>query len=92
MPYADIHSFIKNLRTHTSVSAKALEFLILTACRTTEVIEAKWDETNTTDNVWIIPADRMKAGREHRVPLCDRAVEIIEEMKIFKTNDFLFCG
>ena len=92
MPYTDIHNFINDLRTHTGVSAKALEFLIITASRTSEVIGAQWDEIDLTANVWIIPANRMKAGKEHRVPLCSRALELIEEMKAFKTNDFLFCG
>ena len=61
--------------------ARALEFLILTAARTGEVIGAKWSEFELKAKVWTVPADRMKAGVEHRVPLSDRAVEILAGIK-----------
>ena len=63
--------------TWTGLAARALEFLILTATRTGEVIGARWDEINLLEKVWTVPAARMKAGREHRVPLSERAVEIV---------------
>ncbi len=70
----------------------ALEFMLLTAARTGEVVGARWDEIDMTANVWTVPAERMKAGREHRVPLCSRAVEILRVMKAAQQNDFLFPG
>ena len=69
------------LRKLSSTSASALEFSILTAARTSEVALAKWDEVNLSDKVWVIPKDRMKAGREHRVPLSDGAMAVLERVK-----------
>lgn len=77
LAYADIGSFMTDLRQREGVAARALEFAILTATRTSEVIRARWNEFNMAERVWTIPGDRMKAGREHRVPLSDRAVELI---------------
>jgi integrase len=70
------------LRVQEGVSARALEFAILTAARTGEVIGARWAEIDYLGKVWIIPADRMKARREHRVPLSPRALTILEEMRL----------
>jgi integrase len=67
-----------------------LEFMLLTACRTGEVAAARWDEVDLVTNVWTIPAERMKAGREHRVPLCSRAVEILKVLKAKAHNNFVF--
>jgi integrase len=92
LPYAEINPLMLALRANGSVSAKALEFLILTAARTGEIIGAKWDEIDFDNQLWIVPADRMKAGREHRIPLSSRAVEIIKEMQALKTNDAIFPG
>ncbi len=80
MPYKDVPAFISRLRALTLVSASALEFLILTACRTSEVRFAIWDEIDSTNRVWTIPKERMKAGREHRVPLSDRCIEILNAL------------
>jgi integrase len=80
MPYAEVPAFLKLLRERDSVSAKTLEFTILTAARTGETIGATSGEINVREKVWTIPADRMKAGREHRAPLSDRAVAIIQEL------------
>ena len=77
LPYQDIGEFIKQLRNRTGYSALGLEFLILTAARTGEVIGAKWREIDFEKAVWTIPSERMKAGSEHRVPLCARAIEIL---------------
>jgi len=63
------------------MAALALEFVILTATRTSEVLGAKWDEVDLDQAIWTIPAARMKAGKEHRVPLSPRAVEILEAVK-----------
>ncbi|MEA9602711.1 site-specific integrase [Polynucleobacter sp. MG-28-Ekke-A2] len=81
---------MSDLRTHTGYSAYALELLILTATRTSEVIEAKWSEFDLEAKVWVIPADRMKAGKEHRVPLNRRAMEILEQLKTIRVNSYLF--
>ena len=76
LPYAELPAFMAELRSRQSVSARALEFAILTAARTSEVIGATWPEIDIAAKVWTIPAERMKAGKEHRVPLSERAVEI----------------
>jgi len=68
------------LRKRDSVSARALEFVILTAARTSEVIGAKWCEIDVEAMVWTVPAERMKGGKEHEVPLSKRALEILEEL------------
>lgn len=81
MPYADVPVFVSRLREREAMAALALEFLILTAARSGEVLGARWDEFDLEENVWIVPAVRMKAGREHRVPLSVRAVELLELVK-----------
>jgi integrase len=78
LPYAEVPEFLTKLRQHQGVAARALEFLILTAARTGEVAGARMDEIS--DGVWSIPAARMKGGKPHRVPLCARAVAIVEEL------------
>ena len=78
LPYAEVPEFLIKLREHKGVAARALEFLILTAARTGEVAGAQMDEIS--DGVWSIPAARMKGGKPHRVPLCARAVAIVEEL------------
>ena len=78
------------LRQRDSVSARALEFLVLTAGRTGEVIGCKWSEIDR--KVWTIPAERMKAGKEHKVPLAGRAMEILDGLPREKGSDFVFVG
>ena len=90
LPFQRIGEFISDLRAHTGYSAFALELLILTATRTSEVIKAKWSEFDLEAKVWIIPADRMKAGKEHRVPLNRRAIEILDYLKTIRVNSYLF--
>ncbi|MDA9967202.1 tyrosine-type recombinase/integrase [bacterium] len=93
IPYKQIATFIKKLRGRKGSSASAMEFMILTAARTGEVRGAKWQEIDLTIKVWTIPADRMKAGKEHRVPLCDRALQILNSMKSNRNPDeFVFPG
>jgi integrase len=92
LPYAEIGSFIAELRQQEGVAGRALEFAILTAARTGEVIGARWDEINTAERMWTVPADRIKAGREHRVPLTDAALAIIEKMTAIRSAEFLFPG
>jgi integrase len=90
LPFQRIGEFIKDLRDHSGYSAYALELLILTATRTSEIIEARWEEFNLETKVWTIPAERMKAGKEHRVPLSSRAIEILEHLKTIRANAYLF--
>jgi integrase len=78
MPYAEVATFISDLSARQAVAALALEFTILTAARTSEVTGMTWDEVDLAKAVWTIPAKRMKAGNEHRIPLSNRAVEILE--------------
>jgi integrase len=81
LPYAELPSFVVALRAQGGIAARALEFTILTAARTSEAIGAKWNEISLTDKVWTVPAGRMKAGKEHRVPLSGPALLILENMK-----------
>lgn len=92
LPYTDAHAFVQALRLKKGISPKALEFLILTAARSGEVLGARRDEFDLTTNVWTIPAARMKAGKEHRIPLCSRAREIVDTMFAGSACDFVFPG
>jgi integrase len=80
LPYAEIGTFMAALRAQEGTAARALEFAILTAARTGEVIGARWSEIDTAEKMWTIPGARMKADREHRVPLSPRAIEIITSL------------
>jgi integrase len=92
MPYADVPAFVARLRERQAVAALALEFAILTAARSGEVLGARWPETDLDAKVWTIPPERMKAAREHRVPLSDRALGILNQMKESRTGDYIFPG
>jgi integrase len=92
MPYAEVPAFIGKLQEQQSVAALALEFAILTAARWGEVQGAGWSEIDLDAKVWTIPGARMKSGREHRVPLPERAVEIVEKMAAIRHSEFLFPG
>ncbi|WP_426051722.1 tyrosine-type recombinase/integrase [Brevundimonas sp. SL161] len=81
MPYADVPAFMAKLRDRQATSALALEFVILTAARTNEVLGATWAEVELDKGLWTIPGARMKAGKEHRVPLSPRAGEILQAVK-----------
>ena len=82
----------RKLREAESISALALEFLILTAGRAGEVLRASWDEIDIDAQVWVVPDSRMKAGREHRVPLSPRALAILERVAEIRTGDLVFAG
>lgn len=92
LPYFQISTYLEELRLQKGVAAKALEFLILTAGRTGEVIGARWDEIDLAAKIWTIPAPRMKAGREHRVPLSDAALAVLAGMQAARQNEFIFPG
>lgn len=80
-PYGSVPDILRKIRSRDAVGALALEFTILTAARTGEVIGATWAEVDLEKGVWTVPASRMKAGREHRVPLSTRNLEILRQMK-----------
>jgi len=92
LPYLEAPKLMLRLRQNASVSNLALEFLILTAARTGEVIGAKWGELDLEAAIWVVPSSRMKAKREHRVPLNNRALEIVKMMKPFRNGEYLFPG
>ena len=92
LPYDAMPEFMADLRCRPAVAARALEFAILAAARSGEVLGAQWDEIDIEKKVWIIPAVRMKAGREHRVPLSPRAMDIVEAMAKLESDCYLFPG
>jgi integrase len=92
LPFAEIGSFMADLRRLDSVASRALEFGILTAARSGEVIGARWEEINLAEKLWTVPAERMKARKEHRVPLSDAALAILEKMKAIRSGDYVFPG
>jgi integrase len=92
MPYAAVPAFMATLRDMDSISARALEFTILTAARTGETIGARRPEVDAKNKLWTVPGERTKSGREHRVPLSDRALEILQSLPCEDGNDHLFIG
>ena len=97
LPYTAVPPLVVLLRESDGISARALEFLILTASRSGEVIGARWSEFDVKAKLWTVPAARMKAGREHRVPLTARAMRVIAEMRKLRPRDgsdtdFVFPG
>jgi integrase len=92
LPYAEMNSFMTSLRDRDATAARALEFTILTAMRTGEVLGTPWDEINMAQKIRIVPAERMKSKREHRVPLSLSAISILEVMKSRRENDYVFPG
>src|SRR5262249_23573555 len=92
LPYTEVAAFVAELRERAGIAARALEFTILTAARTGEVIGARWDEMNPRSKVWTLPAERMKGSREHRVPLTDAAIAVLEQMREVRQNEFVFPG
>ncbi|WP_312022764.1 tyrosine-type recombinase/integrase [Bradyrhizobium sp. 2S1] len=92
MPYEEVATFIADLRQREAKAALALEFCILTAARSGEVLGMQWSEINFDTKTWTVPADRMKAGREHRVPLSSRAIAILRQIEKLKTGEFVLPG
>jgi integrase len=90
VPYAEMPAFMGGLRTKHGTSARALEFTIITAVRTGEAIGATWSEIDLGTKVWTIPPERMKAGREHRIPLSDRAIAVLETLP--REGEYVFAG
>jgi integrase len=94
LPYTQLPDFMIKLRAQDGVAARALEFAILTAARTSETIGARRNEIDTKNKLWIVPAERMKAGKEHRVPLSNRALEILDsnDLEGDDKDGFIFPG
>jgi integrase len=92
LAYREVGAFMIELRKLTDVSARVLEFQILTAARSGEVVAARWDDINMSTRVWTIPGERMKAGREHRVPLSDTAMKVLGQQAALREGDFVFPG
>jgi integrase len=92
LPYAAVPGFLRVLQAHQGLAARALEFAILTAARTGEVVGAVWDEIDFENKVWVIPASRMKAGKEHRVPLSAAAIALLRALPTEINNPFVFVG
>ncbi len=92
MPYSDVPAYVARLQGAEAMAARVLEFLILTAARSGEALEARWPEFDLEKAVWTVPADRMKAGKEHRVPLSDRALSIVKGLHEARSGEFVFPG
>lgn len=91
-PYKEIPQFMQQLRKQPGIGASALEFAVLTASRSGEVRGALWSEIDLTTCMWTIPGERMKAGREHRAPLSDAAMVVIEKMREVHVSNHIFPG
>jgi integrase len=93
LPYPEVPAFVSDLRKRKSVAALGLEFLILTASRSGEVIGAAKGEIDRKAKLWVVPGERMKGGREHRVPLCTRCLEILDAVEPLNAGtDYVFPG
>lgn len=92
LPFDQMPTFMAALQCERGNGARALEFLILTAARTGEVLGAKWEEINLDEGIWTIPAERMKANREHRVPLSPHALELLQNESAISNTDYVFTG
>jgi integrase len=92
MPYTELPQFWPVLNLLQGLGARALEFTILTACRTSEVLNAKWQEIDEPSQIWTIPAERMKAGKEHRVPLSNATLSLLNALKNQQRGDLIFPG
>lgn len=92
LSYPQIGMFMATLREQTAVSSSGLEFLILTAARTGEVIGATWNEIDLDNEIWIVPGDRMKNGKEHRVPLSSASIEVLRRMESIAVSNYVFPG
>ena len=92
LPYAEMGAFMAKLRSHDAIGALAFEFLILTATRTSEVINAVWGEIDLEKKIWIVPEERTKMEKEHRVPLSPAAMAVLEKMKEVAVSEYVFPG
>jgi integrase len=92
LAYADLPAFMVELRSHEGVGARALEFTILTRARSGEVLGARWSEIDLAAKLWIVPAGRMKAAKEHRVALSQRAIDLLRSLPTEHGSEHVFIG
>ena len=92
LPYREMGALMEMLREESSISGRALQFLILTASRTGEALGSLWSEIDIGERLWTVAGERMKAGKPHRVPLSSRALAILSEMAAVRQNEFIFPG
>jgi len=92
LPYTQVASFMQALRKDTGIVARALEFITLTAVRLGEATGATWDEIDLEAKTWTIPASRMKADQQHRVPLSDAAISVLKTVREIRQSDYVFAG
>jgi integrase len=92
LPYNQLGAFMVELRKREGFGALGLELTILTAARTGEIINATWDEIDLDDRLWTIPAERMKTGKKHRVPLSNPAITVLNKLRIAKMSGFILPG
>ena len=90
LPWKDVGAFMVDLRKLEGMGARALEFIVLTACRSGEVRFAVWDEVDLDNKIWTIPAERMKGMKEHKVPLVIDAIKLLKSLPRFEGSDYLF--
>jgi len=90
VPWQEVRDFMGRLRKEVGLAPRALEFLILTACRSGEIRAATWDEIDLSEQLWVIPAERMKMGKEHRVPLSRAAVAILVALLRIEGESLVF--
>jgi integrase len=92
LPHAQAGSFMANVRQDSRIGARCLEFIALTVARVGEANVADWSEIDFAERVWAVPAERMKAGKEHRVPLSKAALAVLEDMRAIRVSDYVFPG
>lgn len=92
LPWAEMPAFMKEIVKHDDLSYKAMQLTILTACRTNEILGATWAEFDLDKNVWKIPPHRMKAAKEHRVPLSDAALSLLNGLAKVRSDFYVFPG
>jgi integrase len=92
LPYAEVAAFVARLRQETRVAARCLEFVLLTAARLGEAIHATWNEIDLDNRIWTVPASRMKADKEHKVPLSGATVAVLKAMRTVRHGDYIFPG
>jgi integrase len=90
VPYSEVPAFMTALRAREGVAARALEILIHTATRTTETLQARWDEIDLGAKLWVIPKSRMKAAVEHRVPLTPQVIQMLADLPREEGHPYLF--
>lgn len=92
LPYGELPAFVEQLSQHQGIGPKALEFIILTACRTSEVLKARWSEFDIEKEIWTIPGPRMKRRKIHRVPLTSRMVALLKALPRESNDGLVFVG